>query len=65
MVEKNIMLLERLQKKNLGKINILAKKYDLDFFIIGKVIDGIGKVFIDYPHRQRKLLKTKGFIHLS
>jgi thiamine-monophosphate kinase len=52
-------------KKNLSKINTLAKKYGLDFFIIGKVIYGIGKVFIDCPHRNRKLLKTKGFIHLS
>jgi thiamine-monophosphate kinase len=52
-------------KKNLSKINTLAKKYALDFFIIGKVIDGIGKVFVDCPNKQRKLLKNRGFIHLS
>ena len=52
-------------KKNLSKINTLVKKYGLDFFIIGKVIDGIGKVFVDCSNKQRKLLKNKGFTHLS
>ena len=51
-------------KKNLSKIKTL-KKYGLDFFIIGRAIDGIGKVFVDCSNKQRKLLKNKGFIHLS
>lgn len=52
-------------KKNLSKIKTLVKKYGLDFFIIGRVIDGKGKVFVDYSNKQRKLLKNKGFTHLS
>jgi thiamine-monophosphate kinase len=52
-------------KKNLSKIKTLVKKYGLDFFIIGRVIDGIGKVFVDCSNKQRKLLKNKGFTHLS
>ena len=52
-------------KKNLNKITNLAKRYGLNLFVIGKVTDGIGKVFIDLPYGQRKLLKNKGFTHLS
>jgi thiamine-monophosphate kinase len=52
-------------KKNLRKINTLAKKYHLNFFIIGRVIDGIGKVFVDCSNEKRKLLKDKGFTHLT
>lgn len=52
-------------KKNLTKINRLAKKYKLDFYIIGKVIAGKGRVFIEYSNQKRKILKNKGFIHLS
>ncbi len=52
-------------KKNLNKVNTMVKKYCLDFFIIGRVINGIGKVFVDCPSKQRKLLKNKGFTHLS
>ncbi len=52
-------------KKNLNKVNTMVKKYCLDFFIIGRVINGIGKVFVDCPNKQRKLLKNKGFTHLS
>jgi len=52
-------------KKNLRKVNTLAKKYCLNFFIIGRVIDGIGKVFVDCSNEQRKLLKNKGFTHLT
>ena len=52
-------------KKNLYKINLVAKRYGLNLFVIGKVIDGIGKVFIDSSTKQRKLLKNKGFTHLS
>jgi len=52
-------------KKNLIKINSLARKYKLDFHIIGKVIEGKGKVIIEYSNQKRKVLKNKGFIHLS
>ncbi|MER5174743.1 MAG: thiamine-phosphate kinase [Candidatus Nitrosocosmicus sp.] len=52
-------------KKNLSKVDTLVKKYCLDFFIIGRVIKGIGKVFVECPNKQRKLLKNKGFTHLS
>lgn len=52
-------------KKNLTKINRLVKKYKLDFYIIGKVISGKGRVFIEYSNQKRKILKNKGFIHLS
>jgi len=52
-------------RKNLYKINNLAKRYGLNLFVIGKVTDGIGKVFIDLPNEQRRLLKNKGFTHLS
>ena len=52
-------------KKNLNKITNLAKRYGLNLFVIGKVTDGIGKVFIDLPYEQRRLLKNKGFTHLS
>jgi thiamine-monophosphate kinase len=52
-------------KKNIKKVINLAKKNCLDFFIIGKVVPGIGKVFVAYPNEQKKLLKNKGFTHLT
>jgi thiamine-monophosphate kinase len=52
-------------KKNLYKINNLAKRCDLNLFVIGKVTDGIGNVFIELPNDKRRLLKNKGFTHLS
>lgn len=52
-------------KKNLNKAITIVKRYGLSFFIIGKVTKGIGKVFIYSPNKPMKLLKNKGFIHLS
>ncbi len=52
-------------KKNIKKVNYLVKKYCLDFFIIGRVVSGIGKVFVTYPNEQKRLLKNKGFTHLT
>lgn len=52
-------------KKNLNKINTLVKRYGLSFFVIGKVTKGMGKVFVCNPDKQMKLLKNKGFTHLS
>jgi thiamine-monophosphate kinase len=52
-------------KKNIKKVNYLAKKNCLDFFIIGRVVHGIGKVFVVYSNEQKKLLKIKGFTHLT
>jgi thiamine-monophosphate kinase len=52
-------------KKNLHKINSIVKKYSLSFFVIGTVTKGIGKIFICDPENRIKLLKNKGFVHLS
>lgn len=53
-------------KKNIIKVNRLAKKYCLDFFIIGRVVHGVGnKVFVVYPNEQKRLLKNQGFTHLT
>lgn len=52
-------------KKNLRKVNALAKKHSLNLFIIGMAIDGIGKVFEICSNGQRNLLKKKGFTHLT
>ncbi len=52
-------------KNNINKVNYLVKKYCLDFFIIGRVVSGIGKVFVVYPNEQKRLLKNKGFTHLT
>lgn len=52
-------------KKNLRKVNTLAKKHCLNFFIIGRAVDGIGKVFEICSNGQRKQLKNKGFTHLT
>ena len=52
-------------KKNVTQTNRLAKKYKVDFYIIRKVIAGKGRVFIDSSNQKRKILKNKGFVHLS
>jgi thiamine-monophosphate kinase len=52
-------------KKNIKKVGYLAKKYSLNLFIIGRVTHGMGKVFEVLPNEQKRLLKNKGFTHLT
>lgn len=54
-----------ISKKNLLRITRILKKHRINMYIIGKVVSGSGRVFVVSSNGEKKLLKNKGFTHLS
>lgn len=54
-----------ISKQNLTKVNEIIKKYDISFYVIGRVIEGDGKVLVVSSNGCKEQLMRKGYSHFS
>lgn len=54
-----------ISEKNFLKISRIAKNSNLNFFVVGKVIKGHGKVFVIQTDGNREILENRGFRHFG
>jgi len=54
-----------ISEKNLVEVSEILKVRHLKLYIIGKVVSGIGRVFVLTSNGNKKLLKNKGYAHFT